>query len=464
MSQVQPFQANFKECDVCCLYSDNYISCSYCDAEACEKCHQTFILDQFQDKCMFCNKTWNFEFMQKNFKESWLEKTYKDKKKTLLFEKEKALLPATQQDMKKDEEKKKIELKYKKAIERIKEYGTQLRKLFKQNNVDQDEILALESAIEKMRHKMDLLVIENSELENKQVVEQRATHPCSKDGCRGFLEKDFKCGICSSQHCKKCRTEIDDDEEHKCDPNTLETIKMMEKDTKPCPKCAVPIFKIEGCDQIWCVQCHTAFSWKTGKIDNGPIHNPHYWQYLRQEGKEAEELNRRYGENVGGGQMRDNPCLDLNNVMMVAEGKAFEVCRVLSNIREYELPKFTRVVDNKDLRYRYLQNDIDEKNLKMTLYRREKKQNYNTELSQILSMVYDASKDVLVDMFREAWVGRSMPKNRSNFSKIYKEKKADILKICTYASSEMEKLSSRYGYVNNISAKNTVDELIYNLK
>ena len=31
---------------------------------------------------------------------------------------------------------------------------------------------------------------------------------------------------------------------------------------------------VKNCDQMWCVQCHTAFSWKTGLKVNGVIHNP----------------------------------------------------------------------------------------------------------------------------------------------------------------------------------------------
>ena len=32
---------------------------------------------------------------------------------------------------------------------------------------------------------------------------------------------------------------------------------------------------------MWCINCKTAFSWSNGTIENGIVHNPHYFEYLR---------------------------------------------------------------------------------------------------------------------------------------------------------------------------------------
>ena len=57
-------------------------------------------------------------------------------------------------------------------------------------------------------------------------------------------------------------------------------MEFLNKDTKPCPHCGTMIFKISGCSQIFCVDCHTAWDWNTSKIITGVIHNPHYYEFL----------------------------------------------------------------------------------------------------------------------------------------------------------------------------------------
>ena len=104
---------------------------------------------------------------------------------------------------------------------------------------------------------------------------------CPVDGCLGFLSTAWKCGVCNIWTCPTCM-EIkgpNKDDPHECDPNTVESVKLLKKDTKNCPSCAAMIYKISGCDQMWCTQCHIAFSWRTGRQVNGVIHNPHFYQW-----------------------------------------------------------------------------------------------------------------------------------------------------------------------------------------
>ena len=101
--------------------------------------------------------------------------------------------------------------------------------------------------------------------------------PCPEDDCKGLVEiRTHKCITCRTELCSKCRAPFTPRKKHDCCNYDLLTIDFLQQDTKSCPICAVPIHKIKGgCDQMFCVQCHTAFSWKTRQVDKGLIHNPH---------------------------------------------------------------------------------------------------------------------------------------------------------------------------------------------
>lgn len=109
-------------------------------------------------------------------------------------------------------------------------------------------------------------------------------YKCPGEGCEGFLSSQWKCGLCGGSFCKDCHEPKTAAAGHTCNPDTVESVKAIKKEAKPCPKCASQISKIDGCDQMWCTQCHTAFSWHTGEIETHIVHNPHYFQWMREQG------------------------------------------------------------------------------------------------------------------------------------------------------------------------------------
>jgi hypothetical protein len=104
---------------------------------------------------------------------------------------------------------------------------------------------------------------------------------CPKALCNGFLSKGYKCGLCHIKVCSKC-LEVKDDN-HECTENNLKSAELIKKDTKSCPKCGVGIYKINGCNDMWCVHCNTRFCWRTLKIMDSSrgVHNPHYFEYIQ---------------------------------------------------------------------------------------------------------------------------------------------------------------------------------------
>jgi hypothetical protein len=110
------------------------------------------------------------------------------------------------------------------------------------------------------------------------------TMPCPVQECLGYMSTRYICGLCRHRICPDCHDPMQP--EHVCDPGKVETITLIRREGKPCPKCGTIICKIDGCDQMWCIQCKTAFSWRTGQVETGRIHNPEYFRWMREHGQQ----------------------------------------------------------------------------------------------------------------------------------------------------------------------------------
>lgn len=270
------------ECPVC---ADKYtgtvrskINCTGCDFVACKECCKTYILGQSSDPhCMNCKQKWTRDFMFDIFGRGFVNTTYKQHKKELLFEIEKSKIPATMPRVEAHNEAKELEKKQVEIDELIRELKVRIYKA----RVEK----------EKCYHKM-------YELRNKPFSKPKEfRHHCPVDGCKGFLSKQWKCPVCATWACSKCHQIIGyhKTDPHVCKQSDIDSVEEIKKSTKPCPTCAVPIQKSVGCNQMWCTQCQVAFDWKTGEIQNGVIHNPHFFEAKRS------GMIRAPGDNVCGG-------------------------------------------------------------------------------------------------------------------------------------------------------------------
>jgi hypothetical protein len=237
--------------------------CDYCKFQACNSCWQIYLLNENTPKCMNneCGKEWTFHQMRRKFTQVFMNTKYKKHTEEVLYEKEKSLMPATQLIIEN-------QIQIEKRIQEIEEINAKMNELISKKR-------RLEVEVFRLRGKQDF--------ERKTFV-----RPCSKSDCRGFLSTQWKCGLCETFTCPEChenkgknRDVGEDGQPHVCDPNNVATAKLISSDSKPCPKCHTNIFKIDGCDQMFCTICHTAFSWTTGRLETN-IHNPHYFEWLRQ--------------------------------------------------------------------------------------------------------------------------------------------------------------------------------------
>jgi hypothetical protein len=119
--------------------------------------------------------------------------------------------------------------------------------------------------------------------------------PCPMDNCRGYVfSQDCACQLCKTHLCKRCHRpdgrqqeeaeaaeEAEEGEAHVCKQEDVDTVDHLLKTTRPCPKCHTRSVKVDGCSQVFCIQCQTAWNWNTGEVEHGIIHAPDYFAYMR---------------------------------------------------------------------------------------------------------------------------------------------------------------------------------------
>jgi hypothetical protein len=244
---------------------------------------------------------------------------------------------------------------------------------------------------------------------------------------------------------------LDRDVEHVCDPNNVATAQLLAGDTKPCPKCGEGIFKIDGCAQIWCVLCHTAFDWRTGRIEH-TIHNPHYYEYLRRTGNgeiprnpldnpcQIREITHRVATEIT--RLLQN---HRNSEMTEEQKKEMEsqsirlgiLCQAIVHLRRVEMPRyiFDRLVNNQDLRIKYMRNQLPEAKFKILIQQSDKKHQKHREIHQVMQMIHDAATDIVLrflDALRKTeW--------QYDFSIL-----SEISTIVNYANECLREISSTY--------------------
>ena len=72
---------------------------------------------------------------------------------------------------------------------------------------------------------------------------------CPSSECRGFLSTAYKCGTCQMWACPDCLVMKGEEKDaaHTCDPGQKESVALIIKESKGCPKCGQRISKIDGC-------------------------------------------------------------------------------------------------------------------------------------------------------------------------------------------------------------------------
>jgi hypothetical protein len=226
---------------------------------------------------MKCRKKWDLEFLKTQLNASFMQTEYRDHRKNILIDSAISKMSEHYANAIIYNNQKKAETEIRKKNDKIDELHKEINKIYTEISV--------------IRSNPELLLKKSSEERRKFVM------PCQSNGCRGMLSSSYKCDLCEKYTCAQCFAAIIGEKaDHACKQDDIDTADELRRNSKPCPQCGARISKIDGCDQMWCVECKTAFSWNRGTIETGNVHNPHFFQWMRTNG----------GQMGGGACGRDN--------------------------------------------------------------------------------------------------------------------------------------------------------------
>ena len=456
-----------KSCGICCEDFDNssrkIVTCEFCDLSACRECVKYYLTSKTDmANCMGCNKPWDRKFMQDALTKSYFNKGWKNHRKDMLFETEKARFPESMN---------KVEL-----VLQIRKHETEFEEMKKEEQRLLLEWQKKKEEMNTMRGTINAIKYNNAFDKGPVKV---FIKKCPADECNGFLSTGYKCGICEVRVCSKCNETMgytpNCKDDHECDPNMVASAELIKQETKPCPQCAAPIFKINGCDQMWCTCCNIAFSWRTGMKVTGTIHNPHYYEFMRQNGGNA--VQNPGAVNCGGLPYHDhmhrvirklenitNTIKDLNErhwlndasnyLSMIHRGATHFQHIILDPIRR----DIQRNNDNEDLRVKFIMNEIKEEQFKTNLIKRDNA----FEKKQAMLHVYELMGNVFVEttisiynltvefckkMKKEISTGHPVLECTGTFIEEFKKMKQNLDKVRRYCNKELVRVSITYKQV-----------------
>ena len=267
-----------KECRIC---FDPYnkstrirVTCQSCGFEACRQCNATFILDASNTlpNCMECHKEFQREFLVDNFTLKFVSKDWKEHRERVMLQKERALLPTRQPVAE--------------MVKRKNDLNIQCNAILEQMNALRSQHYECTTEKNRIENRIRVGPAADASLPAAQREHAAFVRPCPNTAanCRGFLSTQWKCNLCSMWTCKDCHEMKGDaqDTPHVCNADNLASAKLIDAETRACPKCGARVYKISGCNQMFCTACNDcAFDWVTGRVET-VIHNPHYYEFQRQ--------------------------------------------------------------------------------------------------------------------------------------------------------------------------------------
>lgn len=451
----------FTICTICQIKTKCF-KCKTCDYLSCFKCNINYVNSKHQmPQCMNCHEIFDTVFIYETFP-SALKMVVTQVLKKINLDKELYLLPEALniladserlnelKELRKLTNKSQIKKTYQLREEILEEtnkcgfyhmklciYGKGVAcnasllqvKLHNINREYQNTIEQIDIETKLIKNKLEM------EPEKYKLI-KKFVKECPKTECRGFLSEEYFCSLCNSEVCKECQ-EIKD-YKHICDANTLKNLKLIHADSKECPGCRAPIFKISGCSDFFCTICHTMFNYRTLEILTGSFHNPHYIEYLASQKKKNSNVNRILGLNV---DFIENFVRKFSKI----DSEIVEKLRQTVHIENVELRLLTdlkakTLKDGLENRIKYLHKKIDIVKFSALAYNFHKTIEYSESMIILLRDYIEAITDIFYDCYF-SFVSKKQSYHRGT---------SDIIELDETLKDNIKLLSHVYSKENGI--------------
>jgi hypothetical protein len=347
---------------------------------------------------MLCKTAWSREFWMDIFPKSFIGGEYKKHRENILFDKEKSLLPESQQNAELLRTRYNLEDQRTSLIKQVKQYEMDYQKYLQSDNIDPIHKKELARNIAIAKFEVSYIDTEISDISHKKTITKSKLfiHACPTPNCKGMLSTRWMCGLCGVKVCSECR-DIIQSENHVCNPDTLATAKLISKECKSCPKCASVIYRISGCSQMWCTICHIAFDWLSGQIlQTHNIHNPHLIEWMQTHPNiplPGDDIHACGGvPSISYFRQKYSVCPQLYGLIS-------HMIMGSNHNRDIVMTRYNHIYnleDNDDLRVEYLLNNIDETAFKAALHKRDKMRAKKREIYQVIELGDIVMRDMIM--------------------------------------------------------------------
>jgi IBR domain, a half RING-finger domain len=204
------------------------IQCPQCLQQVCVTCQTMYA----KGECMHCKMVWKVSFIVEKMGSTFYEKVMKPKKIEELLVAEKEKLP---------------------QLQPLVEWERKTR---------QDK--------ENSRFGIPPSMIARPKISASKI----QVFPCPTTGCRGFIQNGQSkkqcgtCSVCQKDACVRCLASLANTtvDAHVCKVEDIQSLLAIQQDSRQCPRCTSFIYRTEGCNHMYCTNCHTHFDWVSGSI------------------------------------------------------------------------------------------------------------------------------------------------------------------------------------------------------